>query len=143
LSQKDLPEPISFKARPRPADAGGLARFAWSFRYAGAGVTRLLREQPNARIHLAATILVVVLGVVLKVDRVEAGLLALAVGLVWSAEALNTAIESLADALHPEHDPQIGRAKDAAAGGVLLAALASAALGAIIFLPKIAAFMAM
>jgi diacylglycerol kinase (ATP) len=61
----------------------------------------------------------------------------LAMALVWSAEALNTAIELLADALSPDPHPLVGRAKDVAAAGVLLAAMGAAAVGLIVFVPKI------
>ena len=61
----------------------------------------------------------------------------LSAGLVFMAEVFNTALEYLADAVHPEADRGVGMAKDAAAGGVLVAAVAAATVGAIVFLPKI------
>jgi diacylglycerol kinase (ATP) len=64
-------------------------------------------------------------------------LLALAMGMVWAAEALNTAIEYLSDHVCTEHHERIGRVKDLAAGGVLLAAIAAMVVGGIVFLPRV------
>ncbi len=71
------------------------------------------------------------------VSRGEWMAIVLCIGLVFAAEALNSAIEELADALHPDEHPGIGRAKDLAAAGVLLAAFAAAAVGLLIFLPRL------
>jgi diacylglycerol kinase (ATP) len=56
---------------------------------------------------------------------------------VWSAEAFNTALEQLADALHPERHAGIGRAKDVAAGAVLIAAVGAAVIGVLVFVPHL------
>ena len=61
----------------------------------------------------------------------------LSIGIVLGAEGFNTALESLADAVHPEQHPLVGRAKDAAAGAVLLAAIAAIVVGILVFLPKL------
>ncbi len=116
------------------------ARLA-SFRHAWRGIVFLVRTQGNARLHLAATILVIVLGVVLHVTRGEWCLLALAAGPVWAAEALNTAVEYLSDHVCMEHHERIGRVKDLAAGAVLLAAIAAAIVGGIVFGPRLWALM--
>jgi diacylglycerol kinase (ATP) len=112
-----------------------------SFRHAGAGVRHLLATQHNARIHLGFTLGVVAAGLVLGVSRLEWCALVLAIGLVWATEALNTALESLADALRPDPHPLVGRAKDAAAGGVLLAALAAAGVGLLVLGPHLLAWL--
>jgi diacylglycerol kinase len=65
-----------------------------------------------------------------------------AIVLVWSAEAFNTALEQLADALHPQHHPGIGRAKDLAAGAVLIAAIGAAVIGVMVFWPHVGRMMA-
>jgi diacylglycerol kinase (ATP) len=111
-----------------------------SFRYAWRGIVALVRTQPNARIHLAASVAVLAAGFVLGISGGEWGLLALAMGLVWSAEAMNTAIEVLADRVTTEQDERIGRAKDLAAGAVLLASVAAAVIGGIVFLPRVLLF---
>jgi len=108
-----------------------------SFRYAIAGLRYLLKTQPNARIHLLATVAVILLGFWLEVSNTEWAILALAVGLVFSAEAFNTAIESIVDLVSPDVHPLAGIAKDVAAGAVLLAAIAAAVTGLLVFGPKV------
>ena len=105
-----------------------------SFRHAGAGLLLLLRETHNARIHLLTTLAVVTLALYLEVDRSDWATLALAIGLVWLAEAMNSALEYLADATVPEQHPLVGKAKDVAAAGVLISALVAAAVGLLVFL---------
>ncbi len=113
-----------------------------SFAHAFRGLAVLFGTQRNARIHAAALVLVVVAGVALRISAGEWCAVGLAAGLVLAAEALNTALEFLADAVHPGRDPLVGKAKDLAAGGVLLAAIAAAAVGAIVFAPKVLTWIA-
>jgi len=80
---------------------------------------------------------VVLSGLFFKVTAAEWIALVLCCGAVMATEVMNTSLEYLADALHPERHPAVGRAKDAAAGAVLIAALAAVAVAAIVFLPKI------
>jgi diacylglycerol kinase (ATP) len=110
---------------------------AQSFVDAGRGIAALVAAQANARIHLLATIAAVALGGWLGLSASEWCWIALAVALVWVAEALNSAIEALADAVHPARDPRIGLAKDLAAGAVLVAAIAAAVIGALLFGPRL------
>lgn len=110
-----------------------VARLLRSFGFALRGVVQLLRTQANARWHLAASMLVLAAGVWIELSGLQWALLALAMGLVWSAEAFNSALEALADALHPARHPLIGRAKDLAAAGVLLAALAAVGVAVGVF----------
>jgi diacylglycerol kinase len=100
-----------------------------AFRYAFAGFAEAWRAQPNLRIHTVAAAAVVALGVVLRLRPLAWGLVALAIGLVVAAELLNTAIEAAVDLASPEDHPLAKLAKDAAAAGVLAAALAAAAAG--------------
>jgi diacylglycerol kinase len=109
-----------------------------SFAYALQGMIHLVRTQPNARLHLLAAFLVCALAVYFDLGRSEWLWITVAIVLVWSAEAFNTALEQLADALHPERDPGIGRAKDIAAAAVLIAALGAAVIGMLIFMPHLA-----
>jgi len=106
-----------------------------SFAYALQGLAFLVRTQANARLHLLATVLVCAAGLALPE---EWAWITMAIVLVWSAEAFNTAIEQLADTLHPEQHPGIGRAKDVAAAAVLIAAVGAVAIGVIVFLPHLA-----
>jgi len=106
-----------------------------SFACALRGIAVLLRTQTNARIHLLATVLVVAAGFVFRISRGEWVPLAFAIGIVWIAEAVNTAIEALADRITQENDDAIRRAKDVAAGAVLLAAITAAIIGLLILGP--------
>ena len=95
----------------------------------------LVRTQANARIHLLATGLVIAAGFAFHVTRGEWTALAFAIGIVWTAEAVNTALEGLADRISREHDEAIRRAKDVAAGAVLLAAITAAVIGSLVLGP--------
>ena len=111
-------------------------KLRWStFRVAFSGIAFLLRTQVNARWHLLATVAVVTLGLVLKISRIEWLAILLATALVWVGEALNTALEQACDAITRERHPLIGRAKDVAAGAVLLAAIFAGVIGLIVFIP--------
>ena len=112
-------------------------RLRHSFQYAFSGIADMLREEPNARIHCIVTVLVIAAGFLFRISATEWLAVAFAIGLVISAEAFNTAIERLADVVQPEQDERIRDVKDLAAAAVLLCALAAAAVGLIIFLPKI------
>ena len=84
-----------------------------------------------------ATVLVITAGFIFKISLTEWALVAFAIGLVFAAEILNSALERVCDIVQPEQDKRIGDIKDLCAAGVLLCALAAAAIGLIIFLPKI------
>ena len=97
----------------------------------------LVRTQRNARLHLLAAALVCAAGIYFNLSRIEWLWITAAIVLVWSAEAFNTALEQLADALHPEQNPGVGRAKDVAAAAVLIAALGAAVIGMLVFMPHL------
>ena len=101
------------------------------------GLGLLIRTQPNARIHLAATAAVCAAGAWFGLSAIEWCLIAVAVFCVWMAEAFNTALESLVDLASPELHPLAARAKDAAAGAVLVAAIGALVIGVIIFAPRL------
>ena len=110
---------------------------ARSFRFAFTGIICLFKHEPNAWIHLTITIMVIVFGMLLKINLTEWSLVVLAIGLVLTAEAMNSAIEKTVDRISPEKNDWAGRIKDISAGAVLLAAIAAATVGLIIFIPKI------
>jgi diacylglycerol kinase (ATP) len=112
---------------------------ATSFRHAFRGIGTVIRTQHNTWIHLAATVGAVTLGLFVRLNRIEWCVIVLAIALVWITEALNTAIEFLADEVTLERREGIGRAKDVGAGAVLLAAMTSLILGVIIFVPHVLA----
>jgi diacylglycerol kinase (ATP) len=108
-----------------------------SLRCAAAGLHTLVRTQHNAWIHAAATVLVAAAAMYFGLNAYEWLWIVLAIALVWMAEAFNTALELLADAITRERHPLIGRAKDVAAGAVLIAAVAAVVIGAIVFGPHL------
>lgn len=97
----------------------------------------MLKSQHNAWIHALATLLVCGSGFYFHLPRGEWCWIILAIMSVWIAETLNTAFEFLADALSPQHHPLVGKAKDVAAGAVLMAAFGSSVIGIIIFGPHL------
>ena len=107
-----------------------------SFADAARGVRALFAE-PNARVQLAAAIAVVGLGAWLPLGTRDWALLVLAIGLVLAAEAANTALEALADRVAPDSHPLVAKAKDVAAGGVLIASLTAALLGLLVLGPPL------
>jgi diacylglycerol kinase (ATP) len=110
-----------------------------SFRWAIAGMRQFIRREHNARVHLAATIVVVIAALVLHVSRMEAVGLALVIGLVWVVEMLNTCVERMADLITTDTHPDIKFIKDLAAGAVLVSAIVAVVAGLFIFIPKILA----
>jgi diacylglycerol kinase (ATP) len=116
-----------------------LSERARSFRHAFRGIGVVIRTQHNAWIHLLATVGVIALGFYCRLSHAEWGVTVLAIALVWVTEAVNTAIEFLADEVTLERREGIGRAKDVGAAAVLLAAMASAVIGLIIFVPHLLA----
>ena len=109
-----------------------------SFRHAIAGIVRMIRCQHNAWIHAAATAMVLAAGFLFQVSAADWCWIILAISIVWTAEALNTAFEFLADAAAPESHPLVRDAKDVAAGAVLVTAIAAVVIGVIIFWPHVA-----
>lgn len=93
----------------------------------------MIRSQHNAWIHALATVVVITAGIVLHITRCEWSLVILAISGVWIAEALNTAFEFLADVTNPAFHPLVGKAKDVAAAGVLVAAGGAIGIGIMVF----------
>ena len=108
------------------------SNFLQTFRYAFRGIATMLRTERNARIHALATVLVISFGLGLGIERWEWIALVLAASLVWATEAVNTAFEALCDVVSPEQDPGVERAKDVAAGAVLLAAIGALMVGILV-----------
>ncbi len=109
---------------------------ARSFRFAGKGILDLFFFENNARIHLSAAVAVMVAGVYFHLSTTEWALILTQIVLVWVAEAFNTALEKLSDAVSLDYHPLIKSVKDLAAGGVLLAAICAAIVGGLVFIPK-------
>lgn len=116
-----------------------IAKRLKSFTYAFNGLRVLFKEEHNSRIHLFATICVVVAGILLKLSVLEWAAVAFAVGLVFSGEIFNSAIEDLSDVVCPERDERIKKVKDLSAAAVLVNAITAAVVGLLVFLPKLIA----
>ncbi|MET0391560.1 MAG: diacylglycerol kinase family protein [Chitinophagaceae bacterium] len=112
------------------------SRYA-SIRYAISGICRFLREEPNARLHGMATVLLAILSCFFYLSAGEKIALVIVTAGVWIAEAFNTVVERIMDMVSPHYHPQAGYIKDLAAGAVLVAAIAALATGGLVFIPKI------
>lgn len=108
---------------------------AKSFAYALEGIGFMLRTQHNAWLHAVATVAVIALALWCDVSAQDWRWLAASMALVWVSETLNTAVEYVCDVLSPEYHQAVKHAKDIAAGGVLIAALAAAVIGVLTFRP--------
>ncbi len=108
-----------------------------SFRYAFEGLFRTIREERNMQIHCLAAVLVVIFGTVLHISREEWFVCLILFGLVMGLECVNTAVEAVVDLVTTERRPLAKKAKDAAAGAVLAAAIFAAVIGIWIFVPKL------
>ena len=111
-------------------------RFA-GFKYAFNGIRLLICNEPNALLHCILCICAISAGFILKISATEWVAVVIVCGCVFTAEALNTAIERLADVVSPEYSEAIKKVKDLSAGAVLFMAIAAAITGVIIFLPKL------
>ena len=116
------------------------ARMA-SFRNAWKGLSVFVRQEHNAWIHLSMTVLVILAGVLFRISTYEWIAVVFAIGLVISAEAINSAIERLANVVQPDRDERIRDVKDISAGAVLVCARTAFVIGLIVFLPKLMAFL--
>jgi diacylglycerol kinase len=107
-----------------------------SFRFALNGLLLLLKNEHNSRIHILATIIAIIMGIIMKLDHYEWSLLIIVIGAVFLTELLNSSIESLADLIDPEFNELIMRAKDYSAAAVLISAIVAIVVGGLIFIPK-------
>jgi diacylglycerol kinase len=107
-----------------------------SFNDAFRGLWWLVREEHNSWIHLTITAILIPACFLLHISLNEWILIIICIGMVLSLELINSAIERLADKISPDHDPAIGKIKDIAAAAVLMGAIAAAAVGLLILLPK-------
>ena len=107
------------------------------FGYAFRGLRRAFRTQHSFAIHLLIACVVVAAAAVLRVTTIEWGLIVAAIGMVLVAETINTAIESLARAVHTQFHPRLRDALDIASAAVLLAAGTAVVIGICIFVPAL------
>ena len=108
-----------------------------SFKYAVLGAYKLLTTEHSIMVQFSLGILVTIAGFYFNITQTEWLFQTMAIGLVLSIEGLNTAVEKIADFIHPNFHDKIGFIKDIAAGAVFFAALVAIAVGLIIYIPII------
>lgn len=106
-----------------------------SFKYATSGIKTTFKDQPNLIIHVIIAINVVIAGWFFNVSRTEWLVLVLTVGVVLTVELTNTAIEEVVNSFTDQVHPAAKKAKDVAAGAVLIASVMAIIIGLVIFLP--------
>ncbi len=111
-----------------------------SFRYAWQGIVALVRDEHNARIHLAAAVIATVMGFWLKISSMEWIAIIGCIGAVIATEAMNSAVEAVCDKASPEKHELIKKAKDCGAAAVLIVSVTAAIVGSVVFLPKLYCF---
>ena len=112
------------------------ARFK-SFGFAFKGIRGFFWQEPNARLHLVATLAVLSAGIFCSITNNEMIALVVVTGFVWAAEIINTAIERIMDFISTDRDPKIELIKDLAAGAVLVSAITAIVVAALVFIPKL------
>lgn len=110
------------------------AAFLTRLGHAKDGIATVWRREKTFRTHSLFATGALVVAAMLRVAPVWWAIVILCIAIVFALEAVNAALEYMLDRLHPELHEEIGRAKDAAAGAVLLASLGSAAAGAMMVL---------
>lgn len=108
-----------------------------SIGYAFKGAILLLKNEASVKVQFSITLLVTAAGFFFNISSTEWMVQLLAIGMVLSIEGLNTAIEEIANFMHPEYHEKIGFIKDIAAGAVFISSVFASIIGLIIYLPKI------
>ncbi|MDT8415851.1 MAG: diacylglycerol kinase family protein [Flavobacteriaceae bacterium] len=107
-----------------------------SFVYAARGAYILINTEHSVMVQVVVAVAITIMGFIFKISQTEWILQTLAIGLVIGTEGLNTAIEKIADFIHPDYNDKIGTIKDVAAGAVFVVAVCAVAIGMMIYLPK-------
>jgi len=108
-----------------------------SFRFALNGLSSLLKNEHNSRIHLVAAIISIGMGIILKLNFLEWSLLIIVIGIVFLAELFNSSVETLADIIDPQWNKMIMTAKDYSAAAVLISAIVALVVVCLIVIPKL------
>lgn len=114
-----------------------LSQFFASFKYAFNGIAKSFLIESKIRFHSLAAAVVIIAGFILDITYTEWALLVFAIGMVFTAEMINTGIEKIVDLVSPQKHPLAGLIKDLAAGAVLISAITAAIIGLLVFVPKI------
>ncbi|MGL2963919.1 diacylglycerol kinase [Flavobacterium sp. RSB2_4_14] len=107
-----------------------------SIGFAVKGAYKLITTEHSVMVQSSLAVVMIIAGFALHISRIEWMMQILAFGLVLGIESLNTAVEKIADFIHPEFHDRIGFIKDIAAGAVMFAAAAAIAVGLLIYVPK-------
>ncbi len=132
MDKQDLTENIYHRPSSEHFSITGRIK---SFRYAIQGIMLMVKSQHNAWLHATASILVMLVAAFFRLSAGEWCWMVIAIMTVWTAEALNTAFEFLADVASPEFHPLVAKAKDVAAGAVLISAGGSVVIALLILGP--------
>lgn len=108
-----------------------------SVKFAVLGAYKLITTEHSVMVQSSLAVLMTIAGFYFKISREEWMMQILAFGLVLAIEGLNTAVEKIADFIHPDYHEKIGFIKDIAAGAVMFAAMSAIAVGTLIYLPRI------
>ncbi len=108
-----------------------------SMKFALMGAIKLITTEHSVMVQFSLGILITIAGFIFNISHEEWLIQTLAIGLVLSIEGLNTAVEKVADFIHPEYHERIGFIKDIAAGAVFFAAMTTIAVGLMIYVPRI------
>lgn len=114
-----------------------MKKFILSFKYAIKGIITGIKEERNMKIHLLAVIVVIAMGIIYKISKIEWIICIALFGLVISSELINTAVENTVDLITDEKKELAKKAKDTAAGAVLVNSIISAIIAGLIWIPKI------
>ena len=128
---------MSSNTENTPCTAPGRTTLPASFKHAGAGIAAAFATQRNMRIHAAFALAAIILGFVCRITVAEWAVVLICIGVVFGLECINTALEAIVDLASPHYHELAKRAKDAAAGGVLCAAICSLIIGIILFAPPL------
>ena len=113
----------------------------YSFKYAFTGIISSIKKERNMKIHISIMTILMLLGIILKIQKIEWIICIILFGLVISLEMINTSIEIVVDMVMPNKNENAKNAKDISAGAVLIVAITSLIIGLIIFIPKIYNFL--
>ena len=132
---------MKLKSQDKVIKPRGFKRFINSFKYSFEGLVYAYRNEQSLFIHVCMTILVIILGLLLKLERYEWLFLFIIIGLILSTELMNTAIETTIDLICKEFNIKAKIAKDTASASVFVLAIIAVVGGIYIFLPKILALL--
>ena len=107
-----------------------------SMGFAFKGAIKLITTEHSVMVQSCLAVVMIIAGFYIEISHEEWLIQTLAIGLVLGIEGLNTAVEKVADFIHPEYHERIGFIKDIAAGAVFFAAMTAIAIGCIIYIPK-------